>query len=181
MENLRVYLRALEPDDYLVSYYWRNDHDLMNGVHGIPRFVSKETERKWVLSAISEHESGKCIRLAICLVENKKHIGYIYLSNIDYHNQSCSINILIGDRSELRKGFAKEASIIILHYAFMELGMKRMKAQIVAFNDHSKKLWEGLGFKLEGRTRKSVFRNGEFHDELIYSLLREDYLDKYQI
>jgi RimJ/RimL family protein N-acetyltransferase len=96
MELTRVYLRAIEPEDYLTSYKWRNDHDLMNGVIDIPRFVSKETERKWVLKAIDEHEKGQSVRLAICLKENDQHIGYIYLLAIDYQNKSCEASTLIG-------------------------------------------------------------------------------------
>ena len=50
--ELRIYLRAIQPEDYLMPYQWRNDHKLMKGVTGMPRFIIKETERKWVPKAI---------------------------------------------------------------------------------------------------------------------------------
>lgn len=181
METTRVYLRALEPDDYLVSYKWRNDRELMNGTIGMPRFVSKETERKWVLKAIEEHETGKAIRLAICLKENHQHIGYIYLESIDHQNKSCVIGTLIGERKFQKQGLASEARYLIFKYAFFELGMNRVHARILSINEASRRSAEQFGYVYEGTLRKAIYRNGEFHDVLLFSMLRDEFLDKYNL
>lgn len=179
MGTKNVYLRALEPEDYLTSYKWRNDHDSMKYAHGTPRYVSKETERKWVLNAIGDHESGKVVRLAICKIEDREHIGYIYLKNIDNKNQSCAINILIEARYQMNQEWATEAILLLLHYAFMELGMRRIKVQINEESQNSILLWESVGFTHEATLRNSVFRHNQFHNELIYSMLVDEYMEKY--
>lgn len=181
MEPTRVYLRALEPEDYLTSYKWRNDHDLMNGVIDLPRFVSKETERKWVLTAIEEHETGQAVRLAICLKENDHHIGYIYLLSIDHQNKSCEVSTLIGERSYLKKGLASEARYLVLKYAFQELGLFRVRASILSINTASRRSGENFGYTYEGTLRKAVYRNGEFHDVLLFSMLRNEFIKKFNL
>ncbi len=92
----RVYLRAIEPDDYLVSQKWRNDFDLIKG-YTAPRYVSLETERKWVQKVIEENESGRSVRVGICTVGEDRLIGYANLLNIDYRNRNCEFSIIIGD------------------------------------------------------------------------------------
>jgi len=69
-----IYLRAIEPDDYLVSQKWRNDFDLIKG-YTAPRYVSLETERKWVQKVIEENESGRSVRVGICTVGEDRLIG----------------------------------------------------------------------------------------------------------
>ena len=45
---MRVYLRALEPEDYLKTYEWRQDDDIENSLGGNRFFISKEREKQWV-------------------------------------------------------------------------------------------------------------------------------------
>jgi [ribosomal protein S5]-alanine N-acetyltransferase len=179
MKNENVYLRALEPEDYLVSYKWRNDHELLKWYVDIPRFVSKETERKWVLNAIEEHESGKALRLAICLKTDNRHIGYISLTNIDRQHHSCESNTLIGERDYLRKGYATEARFLMLKFAFFELGMNRIGARVIVANVASMNAMEKFGFVKEGLLRQTVFREGQYYDDCVYSMLREEFVAKY--
>lgn len=44
-ENFRVYLRALEPEDYKKSIIWRNDDEIWGMVGGPKHFVSNAYEK----------------------------------------------------------------------------------------------------------------------------------------
>ena len=173
----RVYLRAVEPEDYLTSYRWRSDFEALQ--YETHRYVSKETERKWVLKIIEEHETGKSVRLAICLKENNQLIGYIHLSDIDYQNRSCEIHTLIGSKEHQGGGFGTEARIMILRYAFLELGMERVRSRIIANNAGSIKSGIKSGYTYEGTLRKAVFQDGQFFDVLLFSILKEEFLQKF--
>ena len=96
MGSNRVYLRAFEPDDYLVSVAWRNDDEIWSQLGGPKYFVSKDYERKWVEDAIFD---SKNIRLAVCLIEGDRYIGNVSITNINTINRSGTSNILIGDRT----------------------------------------------------------------------------------
>ena len=72
----RVYLRALEPEDYKTSIKWRNDDEIWQQLGGVKYFVSEAYEKKWVEDAIFNPNT---IRLAICLKENNLYIGNVYV------------------------------------------------------------------------------------------------------
>ena len=36
---------------------------------------------------------------------------------------------------------------------------------------------EATGYKFEGYARQAVYKDGKYHDQCVYSLLREDYYD----
>ena len=67
LKGEKVYLRLFEPEDYEKTYQWHTDFDLMKSTCGPMRLVSKEIERKWVLSK-SENNLHD-IYLAICVKE----------------------------------------------------------------------------------------------------------------
>ena len=102
----RVYLRALEPDDYKVSVNWRNDDDITSKLGGCKYYVSNEIERQWVQNAINQN---KDVRLAICTVDSNLYIGNVYLTGIDYVNRKATSHILIGNHDYWNGGYGTEA------------------------------------------------------------------------
>ncbi len=92
--EFRVYLRALEPDDYKTTHPWRLDEEIWASVVGPKYFVSMEYEKKWVNDAILS--PGNSLKLAVCLKEDHKHIGLVSLTNIDRNNGFARCGILIG-------------------------------------------------------------------------------------
>lgn len=176
-QDFRIYLRALEPDDYKVSIKWRKDDEIWTTVVGPKYFVSSAYEKQWVEDSILD--SSKNIKLAICLKENDKHIGNVYLTDIDYRNRNAIYGIMIGDKSYWGKGIAKEAISLILHYAFMDLGLIRVEGIYLTKNLASINAAKKCGFKEEGILRKAVFKNGDYQDLKIMSIIREDFDELY--
>ena len=175
--NARVYLRALEPDDYKLSVKWRNDDEIISMVGGPKHYVSQERERQWVLNSINNNDK---LVLAICLVENDKYIGNIMMQEVDYINRSCHIPILIGDKNEWNKGYATEARMILLKFAFDERGMERVFATVVDNNQASIRMHQKCGYKVEGIMRNAVFKGGKFHDLTMLAVLKDDFEIAYQ-
>ena len=90
----RVYLRALEPDDYKVSIKWRKDDEIWDMLGGTKYFVSEAYEKNWVEKAIF---ASNDLKLAVCLIENNQYIGNVYMTDINMINRSCHSHILIGE------------------------------------------------------------------------------------
>lgn len=172
-QNYRVYLRALEVEDYEKSIKWRKDEEIWSKVVGTKYFVSSEYEKKWVTEAI--FESSKNIKLAICLKENDEYIGNIYLTNIDWKNRNACYGIMIGEKEYWGKGLAQEALTLILEHAFMDMGIVRVYARYLKDNLASINAAKKCGFKEEGILRKAVFKNGDYQDIKIMSIIREDF------
>lgn len=174
--KFRVYLRALELDDYQTSYMWRNDHEIQEMVGSSKFFVSRENERQWVLNNTKNTER---IVLAICLVENDKYIGNVNIQNIDWINRTARVPIFIGDKSEWGKGYAAEARMLALKFAFEERNLNRIEALVLESNIPSIKLHERCGFKREGMLRNSIYKSGKYHNQIVMGLLREEFEEAY--
>ena len=74
-------------------------------------------------------------------------------------------------RADWGKGYATEASSLMLGFGFQELGLHRIQAACGPDNRPSQRLLARLGFTPEGRLRDHVFTNGAWRDSLLYSIL----------
>jgi RimJ/RimL family protein N-acetyltransferase len=77
--------------------------------------------------------------------------------------------------SERGKGYGTEAVGIIVDYLFLSKDIMRIQAQTDQRNVASQKVLEKAGFKKEGTLRKNFFMRGEWTDDYIYSILREEW------
>ena len=68
------------------------------------------------------------------------------------------------------KGIMTDAVHQIVKYGFENLDIVRIFARIYGTNIPSQKLVEKCDFKLEGKYDKTIFKNNEFLDELIYAI-----------
>lgn len=130
---------------------------------GFVEHTSRSLE-EFVLKQINDPTS---LFLAIKLKITKKHIGNIKISKIHQFHKTGEYGIMMGDKLELGKGYAKEASIAILDFSFNILKLKKINLGVISENTNAIKLYKKLGFKIEG-----VLRNNFFH------LTREMYLDE---
>lgn len=172
LNNFKVFLRAIELDDYKKSIIWRQDPEIWDMVVGRRYFVSEEAEKQWVAKADSSSDN---LKLAICEKATGIYIGNIYLSNIDFFNKSASLAILIGDKSYWGAGFGGESILLILKYAFYDLGLERVESRQLLYNKGSIRVHEKCGFKTEGRLRMAAFKNGELQELNLMSVIREDF------
>ncbi len=172
--NFRIFLRAFEPEDYKTTHSWREDKEILNGIVGMKYFVSCEYEKKWINDAIFDKNS---LKLAICQKTTNEHIGNVYLNMIDHVNKNCTFGIILGKKNFWGQGFGSEATLLMLEHAFYELGMVRVSSRQLLTNQSSIRLHEKCGFKHEGILRKAVFKNGEYQDLNLMSILREDFDD----
>lgn len=174
MKKDRIYLRALEPNDYLTSIQWRKDDTIWSQLCGVKYYVSESYEKKWVEEAIWDKSK---IRLAICLKENNLYIGNVYITDINQVTRSGTSHILIGNKDCLGKGYASEAYKLLLDYAFKERGMHRIVAHVLEDNVASIALHKKCGYTQEGIFRKAVFKNGKWQNQIVFSILENEYLN----
>lgn len=173
LPNFRVLLRALEPEDLKTVCSWHQDDDIIKGVVNSKCFVSQEREKKWLHDAIFSTENS--LKLAVFIKKTNQHIGNVYLNNIDNFNQNGNSGLILGDKKLWGQGFGTEGYLLLLHHAFYDLGLIRVSARQLLHNKASIRLHEKSGFKHEGILRKAIFKDGEFRDLNLMSILREDF------
>lgn len=71
------------------------------------------------------------------------------------------------------QGIATKAITKMVDYGFMNFDINRILAKPFGTNAASQKVLEKTGFKLEARFEKTLFKNNELIDELIYAVRRD--------
>jgi ribosomal-protein-alanine N-acetyltransferase len=70
------------------------------------------------------------------------------------------------------RGIATAALIDASRRAFAEFPLERLEARVFAWNPASMRVLEKAGYRMEGRMRRSVIKEGQIIDSVIYALLR---------
>lgn len=138
-------------------------------------YVSESYEKKWVENAISDNKS---IRLAVCLKADDTYIGNVYVTDINMTNRSGVSHVLIGEQAYWGQGYATEAYLQLLEYAFNERALHRLVAHILEDNIASQKMHAKCGYKREGVLRESVFKNGRWQNQVVMSILEDEYRNR---
>lgn len=89
------------------------------------------------------------------------------------------VGIGIGERDFWGKSYGTDMMKVCLRYAFSELGVQRVALGLHAYNERALRSYEKAGFRLEGRTRQDVMREGRRTDTLWMGILREEWLQQY--
>ena len=175
MKEKSVYLRAFEPDDYILINQWRNDKKLQELTGGNFRYVSSEMEKSWVTDKIMHNI--KDIYLAICINnDSKKMIGYLSINNINHlHRTADCGSILIGDKKYKNGVMLIDAFLLMYAHVFDTLNINRFSGICLSTHKSSVVMMEMLGMKGEGVIRKAIFKNGKYYDQLLYSILENEY------
>ena len=80
----------------------------------------------------------------------------------------------MGDKSEWGKGYAKEASKKIIEFFFgEEKPLRKINLGVVKSNTSAVKLYESLGFEIEGVFKQHVNYDGIYHDILRMALFNK--------
>jgi len=72
------------------------------------------------------------------------------------------------------RGIMTAAVRQIIEYGFKTFDINRIFARPYSYNLASQRVLAKAGMKLEGRFEKALFKNGQFMDELIFSILKPE-------
>src|SRR6185436_7373977 len=160
----KVHLRAYREDDIKNVIAWVNDPAVTRYLHEMrPRSVVEE--RAWLERTMNNEDPGS-FSLAIESSDGE-YLGGVGLMNIDRRNGTAEVGIVIARPRDWGRGLGTEAMLLMVRYAFEELGLHRVQLRVYDFNDRGQKSYTKLGFVEEGRLREALFRHGSRHDVLI--------------
>lgn len=166
-----VLIRAIEEDDLTVLMNSINDPELERFENGFNFPLGMMDQRKWFESLHNNEISQKMI-----IEYEGIAIGWISLVNVDWKNGCAHTGIKLFSTEFRGKGLAQDAVMAIMRFAFNELNLNRLEGFILDYNIASQKLYiERCGWKVEGKKRKAVFKNGGYHDLIMVGILKEEY------
>ena len=172
-QGTRVRLRAIEPADWETYFAWNQDDEMTRALYFIPFPQSQESVKRFAEQAALQRPEEDNFRFVI---ENNEQevVGDITTHHCDQHsgNFSWGVNIIEEHR---RKGYASEALPLVMRYYFQELRYQKVTVHIASFNEASIKLHERLGFQQEGCIRRTIYTDGQYFDNLVYGLTKEEF------
>ena len=166
LEGKNVNLRMAEKEDLLSIGEWRNNLEFQGEYNLLiqeskeelaKRYENFRPDEKWFLI---EKKDGTKIGLIVLEIEGGvQEIGYGIIP------------------SERRKGYCTEAVKIAVDYLFLLIPLVRIQAHTNVKNTASQRVLENAGFRKEGIVRKRIFVRGNWRDEFLYSILREEWIE----
>ena len=102
-------------------------------------------------------------------------VGLIGLLGIDNKNKKAEFYIALGETEYRGKGIAKEATRILLEYAFSELGMNKIYLYTERENVSAQRLFEKVGFQKEGLLKEDLIYNNRKVDRFFYGITKSEY------
>ena len=107
-------------------------------------------------------------------------IGKAMVQRIEWTNGNCSLRIGIGAAEDQRKGYGTQALKMLLRFAFAELNMFRVSANVAEYNAGAIALVNKLSFTEEVRRRQALEREGRRWDLLVFGLLKDEWVHQAQ-
>jgi RimJ/RimL family protein N-acetyltransferase len=140
---------------------WRNLRD------AFPHPYTLANAQHWIRSA---NPATPVTNFAI-VVDGNAVGGIGLVLKDDVFRRSAEIGYWLGEEYWGR-GIVTEAVRAVTDYAFTTFGLCRVYAGVFEWNRASMRVLEKAGYEFECRMRKSVIKDGEIIDELIYAMVR---------
>lgn len=170
LKGKKVNLREIRKSDIDYFLKWFNDPEIMQyNPRYLPMMGAKE--EKWIEKIANSEDTAHFVMET----RDEKVIGVCGFNQINYKDQDAHIGINIGEKDCWEKGYGTEALELLVEYGFNQLNLHHITTEVYGFNGRSMRVQEKAGFQKEGHQREVVFKNGKYHDRIIFGLLREEW------
>ncbi len=173
LDTPRLMLRPLAQDDAAGLFRIFSDPEFMR-YWSTPPWASIAEAHALIERDRRELDAGEHLRLGVFLRDGRELIG---TSSLFHLNEACrrgEIGYGIA-RAHWRRGYMGEAVRALIGFAFGELGLNRLEADIDPRNLASARSLESLGFTREGLLRERWIVDGEVSDTALYGLLAREW------
>ncbi len=150
---------------------YMNDIATAIPIEAAQMMITAVSEAEWIRSA----EKNGFNLFAIVDSATDKAIGSTWLYEIDHVSRKSMFGIFIGDKNFRGKGYAREATGLILDFAFNILNLHSVMLEVFDFNDRAIRLYEKVGFKIIGRRRGCRTVCGKSYDSIHMDLLDREF------
>lgn len=165
----KVLIRAIEITDAPLLLEMINDPETENMLGGYSFPVSEHQQLAWINNLTSTPNTFRGI-----IEVDGQAIGTVILTDIDHKNGTAEFHIKLGTGDVRGKGYGVDACKAIIKYAFKELRLNCIYANVKEDNIPSRKLFLKSGFSEEGILRKRLFKDGAYHDVVSFSILADE-------
>jgi RimJ/RimL family protein N-acetyltransferase len=174
----KVALRRPRPEDLGDVRRWYADPELAR----LTRYQTRPmTEAEIELFFRSRLLAPDALAYAIVELPAERLIGFATFSGLDPDNGSVLYHITIGERDAWNRGLGTETTSLMLAHAFDRLGLHRVGLTVFEYNERAVRAYEKAGFRIEGRLREAVRRDGRYWDEITMGVLEDEWRARFAV
>ncbi|MFJ5263757.1 GNAT family N-acetyltransferase [Streptomyces sp. NPDC088387] len=133
--------------------------------------LSLDRVRSWYAT---RSEQPDRLDLAVTDRATGEVVGEVVLNEWDPHRRGCNFRTLMGPRGRGR-GLGTEATRLIVGHGFEELGLHRISLEVYGDNPRARRVYEKVGFVVEGVRREASLRDGVWVDEVLMGVLDREW------
>ncbi|HKB09974.1 MAG TPA: GNAT family N-acetyltransferase [Vicinamibacterales bacterium] len=143
---------------------------------GIDGPVSDVTVQEMVYRAAGDRAVGRSFTYSITLSASRVLIGLAQVRQLDptFEAAEWEMTIVPAVRGT---GVFLEAARLVGSFAFGTVGAHRLEARVLLQNGRANGALRKLGAVQEGLLRRSLRRSGDYFDQVLWSVLKEDWGD----
>jgi diamine N-acetyltransferase len=169
-------LRALERDDLPHFVRWINDPDTRRFM--MMRYpLSMTEEENWWEGFVTRHGD----HIFAIDADDGTYIGNVGLHDIEGENRRALLGIIIGEKAYWGQGYGTDAIRTMLGWAFGYLNLNRVYLTVYEYNERAIRCYLKSGFRHEGCMRQARYIDGQYYDELMMGILRDEFLKGQEI
>ena len=166
----RTLLTPLKPRHLAKTLEWINDKETARLLDRAPG-VSADEHAGWYRRVVRDRTQ---VIFAIETRPGHEHVGNCGLREVDRRSRKAKLWIYLG-KEFVGKGYGGEATGLLLKYGFGRLKLNRVYLYALGSNTRAIRMYERLGFRVEGRFREDLFTGGRYEDSVWMGLLKKDF------
>lgn len=132
--------------------------------------------KEWVEKDNSEDSHQLLFHIHI--LEDDRWIGFMDLYVNDWVSMNTWVGIGIGEADAWSQGYGTDAMKVALRYAFLELGVPAVNLGVFAYNSRAQRSYQKAGFRMVGKERGRLQRDGERADVLYMIVTADEWLQE---
>ena len=102
-------------------------------------------------------------------------IGKAMIQWIEWTNGNGHVRLGIGSPEDWRKGYGSQTLRMLLRFAFAELNLFRLTANVAEYNEGALALFKKFGFVEEVCRRQALEKDGKRWDLIVFGLLQDEW------
>lgn len=171
----RLKLRELRLSDVESFYEFAKDLRVSKYMNWVPHSYVRDSINS-IGKSISSYGEGKYYRWGIALKDNDALIGIIQLLSFDEKRNSCSFAYML-NYDYWGNGYGTEALSAVIRFAFENMSVDAIEAEIYSDNIASAKVLEKCGMVYTQTIKGKYEKNGALHNADRYVMTRDRMLE----